>query len=167
MTEAFVKAMARDPIARPSPTGVPQPTRLSPSTRARTGNALSRKDAFAILQRMARQTNAHLPAEEHLHVAPQVLRHTFLYTVANEKGVQHAMVLSGHRSDRYIWRYMQPDVQSLADALDTPTEAREGGAPLSIDTGMEAPRRRSSRRVPSRETMEVSGSRPAREGDPG
>jgi hypothetical protein len=28
------------------------------------------------------------------------------------------MELSGHRSDRYIWRYVKPDVQSLAEALD-------------------------------------------------
>jgi hypothetical protein len=25
---------------------------------------------------------------------------------------------SGHRSDRYIWRYVKPDKQSLADAID-------------------------------------------------
>jgi hypothetical protein len=28
------------------------------------------------------------------------------------------MELSGHRRDRYIWRYVKPDAQSLADALD-------------------------------------------------
>jgi hypothetical protein len=38
--------------------------------------------------------------------------------VANEKGVHDAMALSGHRSDRYIWRYGQPDTHSLADAID-------------------------------------------------
>jgi hypothetical protein len=32
--------------------------------------------------------------------------------MANEKGVHYAMELSGHRSDRYIWRYvnMRPRV---------------------------------------------------------
>jgi site-specific recombinase XerD len=84
----------------------------------RTGKALSRQDAFAILQRIARQANAHLSPEAHIHVSPQVLRHTLLRQVANEKGVHYAMALSGHRSDRYIWRYVQPDAQSLADALD-------------------------------------------------
>jgi hypothetical protein len=28
------------------------------------------------------------------------------------------MELSGHRSDRDIWRYVKPDAQSLADAID-------------------------------------------------
>jgi integrase len=51
-------------------------------------------------------------------VSPHTLRHTLLRKVANEKGVHYAMELSGHRSDRYIWRYVKPDAQSLADALD-------------------------------------------------
>ena len=29
-----------------------------------------------------------------------------------------ARVASGHRSDNYIWRYVKPDAQSLADAVD-------------------------------------------------
>ena len=84
----------------------------------RTGKALNRKEAFAILQRIARQANARLPFEEHIHVSPHVLRHTLLHKVANEKGVHYAMELSGHRSDRYIWRYVRPDARSLADAID-------------------------------------------------
>lgn len=71
-----------------------------------------------ILQRLARQANAHLPPEEHLRVFPHVLQHTLLRKVANEKGVHYAMELSGHRSDRSIWRYVKPDAQSVADALD-------------------------------------------------
>ena len=47
-----------------------------------------------------------------------VLRHTLLQEVANEKGVHYAMELSCHRSDRYIWRYVKPDEQSLAGAID-------------------------------------------------
>jgi hypothetical protein len=47
-----------------------------------------------------------------------VLRHILLRKVANEKGVHYAMELSGHRSDRYIWRYVRPDAQSLAEAID-------------------------------------------------
>jgi hypothetical protein len=34
-----------------------------------------------------------------------------------EKGVQYAKDQSGHRSDRYIWRYVKPSAQGLADAL--------------------------------------------------
>jgi hypothetical protein len=47
-----------------------------------------------------------------------VLRHTLLRKVANEKGVHDAMELSGRWSDRYIWRYVKPDEQSLAEAID-------------------------------------------------
>jgi CheY-like chemotaxis protein len=98
----------------------------------RTGKALNRQDACAILQRIARQAHAHLSPEAHIHVSPQVRRHTLLRQVANEKGVHDAMALSGHRSDRYSWRYVQPDAQSLADALDAldePAGARGSGLP--------------------------------------
>jgi integrase/recombinase XerD len=71
-----------------------------------------------ILKRIARQANAHLPPDQHLNASPHVLRHTLLRKVANEKGVHYAMELSGHRSDRYIWRYVRPDAQSLAEAID-------------------------------------------------
>jgi len=67
---------------------------------------------------MAQQANAHLPPEQHFQASPHVLRHTLLRKVANEKGVHYAMELSGHWSDRYIWRYVKPDTQSLAEAID-------------------------------------------------
>lgn len=67
---------------------------------------------------MAAQANAHRRASEQLKVSPHVLRHTFLRKLAEEKGVQYAKEASGHRSDRYIWRYVKPDRQSLADAID-------------------------------------------------
>jgi hypothetical protein len=47
-----------------------------------------------------------------------VLRHTLLRKVAHEKGVHYAMERSGYRSGRYIWRYVRPDAQSLAEAID-------------------------------------------------
>ena len=84
----------------------------------RSGKRLDRTQAFLILQRIARQANAHLPPDQHLDVSPHVLRHTLLRKVANEKGVHYAMELSGHRSARYIWRYVKPDAQSLAEAID-------------------------------------------------
>jgi integrase len=71
-----------------------------------------------MLTRMARQANAHLPADQHLAVSPYILRHSLLRKVANENGVHYAMELSGHRSNRDIWRYVKPDAQSLANALD-------------------------------------------------
>jgi integrase len=58
--------------------------------------------------------------EEHerFTVSPHVLRHTFLRKLAEEKGVQYAKEASGHKSDRYIWRYVKPNQESLAAAVD-------------------------------------------------
>lgn len=84
----------------------------------RTGAPLTRVQLYRILQRVARQANAHRPAAEQIDVSPHVLRHTFLRKLAEEKGVQYAKEASGHRSDRYIWRYVRPDKQSLAQAID-------------------------------------------------
>jgi integrase/recombinase XerD len=84
----------------------------------RSGKRLDRTQAFVILKRVAQQGNAHLPPEQQIEVSPHILRHTLLWKVANEKGVHYAMELSGHRSDRYIWRYVRPDAQSLAEAID-------------------------------------------------
>jgi integrase/recombinase XerD len=84
----------------------------------RSGKRLDRTQAFLLLKRVAQQANAHLSPDQHLDASPHVLRHTLLRKVANEKGVHYAMELSGHRSDRYIWRYVRPDAQSLAEAMD-------------------------------------------------
>jgi integrase/recombinase XerD len=73
---------------------------------------------FLILQRVTHQANAHLHAGERLKVSPHVLRHTFLRKLAEEKGVQYAKEASGHKSDRYIWRYVKPIQQSLTAAID-------------------------------------------------
>jgi integrase/recombinase XerD len=84
----------------------------------RTGRRLSRREAAAIIRRIAAQANAHLSAEERIDVSPHVLRHTFLRKLAEEKGVHYAREASGHQSDRYIWRYVKPDQQTLAEAID-------------------------------------------------
>lgn len=84
----------------------------------RSGKRLDRTQAFIILRHITRQANAHLPLEQQIQASSHILRHTLLRKVANEKGVHYAMELSGHRSDRYIWRYVRPDAQSLADAID-------------------------------------------------
>jgi integrase/recombinase XerD len=84
----------------------------------RTGRKLSRREAAGIIRRIAAQANAHLPEEEKIDVSPHVLRHTFLRNLAETKGVHYAREASGHQSDRYIWRYVKPDQQTLADAID-------------------------------------------------
>ena len=95
-----------------------QPKRSGPLFATRTGQQLTRHQLFLILQRIASQANAHHRAGEQIIVSPHVLRHTFLRKLAEEKGVQYAKEASGHRSDRYIWRYVKPDKQSLAEAID-------------------------------------------------
>lgn len=90
----------------------------SPLFPTRSGKRLERTQAFFILTRVAQQANAHLPPAQHLEVSPHVLRHTLLRKGANEKGVHDAMELSGHRSDRDIWRYVRPDEQRVAEAMD-------------------------------------------------
>jgi integrase/recombinase XerD len=89
-----------------------------PVLTTRTGKRLSRAHMFLILQRIASQANAHLSPTERIKVSPHVLRHTFLRKLAEEKGVQYAKEASGHKSDRYIWRYVKPSRESLAAAID-------------------------------------------------
>jgi integrase/recombinase XerD len=86
------------------------------------GNRLGRKQFWAILKRVERLANAHLPDAERFTVTPHVLRHTLLRKLAEVKGVQYAMAASGHKTDRYIWRYVQPGSQDLADAIDAVEE---------------------------------------------
>ena len=96
----------------------------------RTGQRLTRHQLFLILQRMAAQANAHRRASEHIQVSQHVLRHTFLRKLAESRGVQYAKEASGHRSDGDIWRYVQPDRQSLADAIDAMERVPQNIAPL-------------------------------------
>src|SRR5262249_29643188 len=84
----------------------------------RTGRRMSRSEAAEAIRRIAAQTNGRLSAEEKIEVSPHVLRHTFLRKLAETKGVHYAREASGHRSDRYRWRYVKPDQQTLAEAVD-------------------------------------------------
>jgi integrase/recombinase XerD len=110
-----VQAQARQVLAKWL---AARPKRSGPLFTTRTGQRLTRHQLFLIVQRVAAQANVHRRASEHIKVSPHTLRHTFLRKLAEEKGVQYAKEASGHRSDRYIWRYVQPDRQSLADAID-------------------------------------------------
>ena len=84
----------------------------------RNGNPLRREDVADILNGIAAQANATLPADQQIRLTPHVLRHTMLRKVAQEHGVQYAMELSGHASSRYIWRYVKPPREKLENALD-------------------------------------------------
>jgi integrase/recombinase XerD len=84
----------------------------------RTGRRMYRGEAAEAVRRIAAQANGRLAKEEKIDVSPHVLRHTFLRKLAETKGVHYAREASGHQSDRYIWRYVKPDQQTLADAID-------------------------------------------------
>jgi integrase/recombinase XerD len=84
----------------------------------RTARRMSRGEAAEAVRRIAAQANGRLSDEEKIDVSPHVLRHTFLRKLAETKGVHYAREASGHQSDRYIWRYVKPDQQTLADAID-------------------------------------------------
>jgi integrase/recombinase XerD len=84
----------------------------------RSRRRLSRREASSIIQRIAGQANTNRPQKEHLQVSPHVLRHMFLCKLAKQKGVHYAREASGHQSDRYIWLYVNPDRQALAESID-------------------------------------------------
>ncbi len=84
----------------------------------RVGRRMSRRDAAEAARCMAAQANGRLSEEEKIDVSPHVLRHTFLRKLAETKGVHYAREASGHQSDRYIWRYVKPDQQMLAEPVD-------------------------------------------------
>ena len=80
----------------------------------RSGKRLGRSQFFKILKRMANQANANVPDDEKTTLSPHTLRHTFLRKLAEEKGLQYAMEASGHKTGRYIWRYVNPGKKKLA-----------------------------------------------------
>lgn len=79
---------------------------------------LSRKTFWEALERIRKQANANLPAgEDELEVSPHTLRHTFLRKVYEKNGHAAARDASGHKSDRYIHRYVRPSEEELAQAV--------------------------------------------------
>lgn len=82
-----------------------------------SGAALTRWQVNKILSRICRQANSRVPQGEEIHLTPHTLRHTFLRKIAEKHGVQYAKEASGHRTDRYIWRYVQPSDDVLENAV--------------------------------------------------
>ena len=91
-----------------------------PLFQTKTGRRLRTEDIDDVLKKMASQANSTLPKHEHIHVSPHVLRHTRLRQVARTKGIEFAMELSGHKSTKYIWRYIQADDEEMETALADP-----------------------------------------------
>jgi site-specific recombinase XerD len=84
----------------------------------KNGNRLARQHADLALKKIAAQANATLPDGEKVEISAHVLRHTMLRKAAEKHGVQYAKELSGHVSNRYIWRYVQPSVDEKEKALE-------------------------------------------------
>ncbi|MCB1097422.1 MAG: tyrosine-type recombinase/integrase [Verrucomicrobiae bacterium] len=84
----------------------------------KNGNRLARQHADLALKKIAAQANATLPDAEKVEISAHVLRHTMLRKAAEKHGVQYAKELSGHASDRYIWRYVQPSEDEKERALE-------------------------------------------------
>src|SRR5262249_18209997 len=79
-----------------------------PLFRSKNGGRLARQNAHDALKKIAKQANSTLDSGQHIRFSAHVLRHTMLRRTAEKHGVQYAKELSGHASDRYIWRYVQP-----------------------------------------------------------
>ncbi len=50
------------------------------------------------------------------------------------KGIDAAVELSGHKSERYIWRYIQASDDEMEETLESVTDALNGSAQLTEDT---------------------------------
>lgn len=85
---------------------------------SKSGRRLARQNVHDALQGIANQANSTLPKDQHIHFSAHVLRHTMLRRAAAKHGVQYAKELSGHTSDRYIWRYIQPSDEEKERALE-------------------------------------------------
>ncbi len=85
---------------------------------SRSGKRLRRSNVDDALKALANQANAHLPADQKIHLSAHVLRHTMLRRAAEKKGVQFAMELSGHSSSNYIWRYVKPSDEQKERAVE-------------------------------------------------
>jgi len=84
---------------------------------SKNGKRLTQQAVYDILQRIAAHANSKLSADKHIEIHPHLLRHTQLRKVAREKGIEAAMELSGHKSERYIWRYIQASEDEMEEAL--------------------------------------------------
>jgi len=70
-----------------------------------------------VLQRIAAHANSRLPEAEQIDIHPHLLRHTQLRKVAREQGIEAAMEPSGHKSESYIWRYIQASEEEMEETL--------------------------------------------------
>lgn len=86
---------------------------------SKSGGRLARQHVDRLLKQVAAQANSKINDEgKKIHLAAHVLRHTFLRQVATKHGVRVAMEVSGHSTDRYIWRYVKPSDEEKDKAME-------------------------------------------------
>jgi integrase/recombinase XerD len=82
-----------------------------------SGARMNRQDVDHLLKSLARQANVRRTGRP-IQFSAHTLRHTFLRKVAQERGVEFAMQMSGHASSKYIWRYVKPSDEQTEAALE-------------------------------------------------
>lgn len=85
---------------------------------SKSGARLARQNVDEALKVIAAQANSRLGADQKIKLHAHVLRHTCLRRAAEKHGVQYAMEIAGHTSERYIWRYVQPSKEQKEAALE-------------------------------------------------
>jgi len=95
-----------------------RPKGAGPLFQSKTGKSLAQQDVDYLLTAIAKQANARLSDEQQISLSPHVLRHTALRKWTEKKGVQYAMKIAGHASERYIWRYITPSDTEQQEAVD-------------------------------------------------
>ena len=88
-----------------------------PLFQSKNGEHLAPQNLDDALKAIAAQANSTLPQQEQIHFSAHMLRHTALRRAA-EKDIRYAMKLSGHSSNKYIWRYTEPDQKEFDDAVE-------------------------------------------------
>lgn len=81
---------------------------------------ITTRDVARICERIAKQASAYLPNDQRFHLAPHMLRHSFLKRVADKHGVHIAQELSGNVSIKEIFRYTKPSYaqkQQIVESL--------------------------------------------------
>ena len=89
-----------------------------PVIQSKPGKRLSAQDLNAALRRIAAQANASLPSDEHISLSAHMCRHTALKAAADTKDIRLALAMSGHSSERYIWRYTQLSDEEHESAVE-------------------------------------------------
>lgn len=88
-------------------------TAPGPLFASRRAERLTARGVAYICERLSDEASAHLPESERFHLTPHMLRHTFLKSIAESRGIQAAQEMSGNISVRDIFRYTKPSADEM------------------------------------------------------